>query len=85
MARLYAYGLRRRHRVSLVNNIVTDFHSPNGALLGVITAAFSIGAAIAVPLVPYVNDRFGRRACVVVGSAIITIGTILQTASVNGT
>jgi MFS family permease len=47
-------------------------------------AAFSIGAALAVPLVPYVNDRFGRKACIVVGSTIITIGAILQTASVDG-
>ncbi len=47
------------------------------------TAAFSIGAVIAVPFVPFVNDRFGRKACVVVGSVIICIGVILQTASVN--
>lgn len=60
-----------------------DFNSPNGALLGVMTAAFSIGAAAAVPFVPYVNDRFGRKACVVTGSAIITVGVILQTAAVN--
>ncbi|KIW17430.1 hypothetical protein PV08_04624 [Exophiala spinifera] len=59
------------------------FNSPNGALLGVLTAAFSIGAAAAVPFVPYVNDRFGRKACVVTGSAIISVGVILQTAAVN--
>ncbi|KIW72334.1 hypothetical protein PV04_00534 [Phialophora macrospora] len=59
------------------------FNSPNGALLGVMTAAFSIGAACAVPLVPYVNDRFGRKVCIIVGSVIITIGAILQTAAVD--
>ncbi len=62
-----------------------DFNSPTGALLGVMTAAFSIGAVIAVPFVPYVNDRFGRKACVVLGSAIISVGAILQTAAVNST
>lgn len=62
----------------------TDFQRPNGALLGVITAAFSIGAALALPLVPYVNDRFGRKACILVGSCIILVGAILQAASVNG-
>lgn len=30
----------------------TDFDNPNGALLGVITAAFSIGAVFAIPIVP---------------------------------
>lgn len=47
------------------------------------TAAFSIGAACAVPLVPYVNDRWGRKPCIVIGSVIIAIGAILQTASVD--
>lgn len=30
----------------------TDFNNPNGALLGIITAAFSIGAVFAIPIVP---------------------------------
>lgn len=60
-----------------------DFHTPNGALLGVMTAAFSIGAVLGLPLVPYINDRYGRKACIVVGSVIISIGAILQTASIN--
>ncbi|KAH0836146.1 hypothetical protein AYO21_04845 [Fonsecaea monophora] len=59
------------------------FGNPNGALLGVITAAFSIGAVVAVPLVPYVNDRFGRKPCIVFGSVIIVIGAVLQAAAVD--
>jgi len=47
------------------------------------TAAFSIGAVLGLPLVPYINDRYGRKACIVLGSGIITVGAILQTASVN--
>lgn len=69
---------------SMHANRRADFNHPNGALLGLITAAFSIGAALALPLVPYVNDRFGRKACILVGSTIIMIGAILQTASING-
>ena len=60
------------------------FNNPGGALLGVITAAFSIGAAVVLPVVPWVNDRFGRKACVVLGSAVILVGAVLQTASVDG-
>jgi hypothetical protein len=32
----------------------TDFNNPQGALLGIINAAFSIGAVLALPIVPYV-------------------------------
>jgi MFS family permease len=59
------------------------FESPNGAILGVITAAFSIGAAVALPAVPWTNDRLGRKLSIVIGSCIIVVGVILQTASVN--
>jgi hypothetical protein len=31
------------------------FNNPNGAILGVITAAFSIGAVLALPIVPFVS------------------------------
>lgn len=34
---------------------LTYFNNPQGALLGVITAAFSIGAVISLPIVPYVS------------------------------
>lgn len=42
-----------------------------------------LDSAYHVRLVPYINDRFGRRACITLGSIIITIGVILQTASVD--
>jgi MFS family permease len=61
----------------------TYFNNPNGAILGIITAAFNIGAVCSLPFVPYCNDRWGRKFCVVFGSILITIGVILQTASVN--
>ena len=33
----------------------TYFNNPGGAVLGVITAAFSIGAVLALPVVPFVS------------------------------
>jgi hypothetical protein len=33
---------------------IVDFNNPQGAILGIINAAFSIGAVIALPVVPYV-------------------------------
>lgn len=59
------------------------FNNPNGALLGVLSAAFNIGAVIALPFVPYCNDRWGRKFCVVFGSILSTAGAILQGASQN--
>lgn len=59
------------------------FDNPNGAILGVLTAAFNIGAVMALPFVPYCNDRWGRKFCVVFGSILTTVGAILQGASVN--
>jgi hypothetical protein len=63
--------------------LALDFHNPQGAILGIITAAFSLGAVGAIPAVPWVNDRFGRKASIKLGSVFILIGVILQTASVN--
>jgi sugar porter (SP) family MFS transporter len=47
------------------------------------SAAFSIGAVIALPVVPYTNDRVGRKHSITIGSVILAIGVILQTAAVN--
>lgn len=62
----------------------TDFDSPGGEWLGVLTAAYSIGAVISLPPVPWVNDRFGRKACLLTGTLIMITGSILQGAAVNG-
>jgi hypothetical protein len=63
--------------------LALDFDNPQGAILGIITAAFSLGAVGAIPAVPWFNDRFGRKASIKLGSVFILIGVIVQTASVN--
>jgi len=60
-----------------------DFNNPQGALLGVINAAFSIGAVLSLPIVPWINDRVGRKHSITIGSIILVVGVVLQTASVN--
>jgi MFS family permease len=47
------------------------------------SAAYSLGAIIALPAVPYVNDEWGRRRAILFGSFIMIIGAIIQTASQN--
>lgn len=47
-------------------------------LKGFLGASYSLGAVLALPFVPYVNQRFGRRWSIMFGSIISVIGAILQ-------
>lgn len=42
------------------------------------TASYSLGAIISLPFVPIVNNRFGRRWAIFIGSSIQCIGAIVQ-------
>ncbi|KAI5797382.1 hexose transporter [Peziza echinospora] len=59
------------------------FNHPTGSKLGIFSAIYSLGAIVVLPLVPFVNDRFGRRMCIVVGSCIMIFGAILQGCAQN--
>lgn len=61
----------------------TNTNSSTGAILGIVTASFNIGAVSGIPLIPFFNDRYGRKFCVVFGSVLISIGVIIQTAAIN--
>lgn len=60
-----------------------DFHKPDGAMLGFITASFSVGAVVVLPFIPWFNDKYGRKPSIVFGSIITVIGIILQAATIN--
>jgi MFS family permease len=62
-----------------------DFHHPVGALMGIISAAYNLGAICALPFVPWLNDKFGRRWAIFVGSWIMVGGSMLQAFSNGGT
>ncbi|KAI5805156.1 MFS transporter [Geopyxis carbonaria] len=59
------------------------FDHPRGAILGIMNSIYSLGALSMMVFVPWVNDRFGRRRSIIVGSIIMVIGAVLQTASVH--
>ncbi|KAI1843544.1 hypothetical protein JX266_010177 [Neoarthrinium moseri] len=59
------------------------FGHPTGSLKGIISAAYSLGAILSLPLVPIVNDRLGRRWSIFLGSWVMVIGAIIQGFSVN--
>jgi MFS family permease len=37
------------------------FDNPDGAPLGLLNAIFSVGSMVAMPIFPFIADRFGRR------------------------
>lgn len=49
------------------------------------SASYSLGCILALPFVPMVNDKYGRRISIILGSIIMIIGSVLQTASQNCT
>ncbi|KAJ1300931.1 hypothetical protein OPQ81_003357 [Rhizoctonia solani] len=59
------------------------FGRPRGNLLGIMSSMYSLGAICALPLVPYVNDRLGRRTAVLFGSLLMILGAALQASSIN--
>jgi len=61
-----------------------DFGHPAGALLGIISAAYNLGAICALPFVPWLNDTFGRRWAIFSGSWIMVVGALIQAFSING-
>ena len=64
---------------------LTDFDHPDGAMLGLISSMMNVGSVASIPIVPYCNDRWGRRLCIIIGSLIVVGGVIIQTAAVNRT
>jgi MFS family permease len=75
-----------------------DFGSPTGnikngspeyaidpALKGFLGAAYSLGAICALPFIPWVNQRFGRRWTIFIGSMISLVGALIQGFSNGGT
>ncbi|RSM06199.1 hypothetical protein CEP52_005812 [Fusarium oligoseptatum] len=58
-----------------------QFGSPKGALLGITSASYPLGAILSTPLSAFISDRFGRRQSIIIGSIIMILGVVMQTAS----
>ncbi|KAK2059127.1 general substrate transporter [Colletotrichum caudatum] len=54
------------------------FGNPQGSLKGIIAAAYSLGAVLSLPFIPFVNDRFGRRWSILGGSTVMVVGALVQ-------
>ncbi|KXH42749.1 hypothetical protein CNYM01_03772 [Colletotrichum nymphaeae SA-01] len=59
------------------------FGHPAGVRLGVVNAAQSIGSILALPIVGYLADCFGRKPVLLSGIILIIVATIIQSTSIN--
>jgi MFS family permease len=57
------------------------FGNPEGAMLGLVNAAQSIGSVLALPIVGGLSDRYGRKLVLLAGIAGVIIATIIQATS----
>jgi hypothetical protein len=48
------------------------------SLLGFISSCYQLGSIFAVPFAPWMNQRFGRRWSVMIGSLIMVVGALIQ-------
>ncbi|KAJ0417134.1 general substrate transporter [Aspergillus carlsbadensis] len=57
------------------------FDQPTGAILGLMSASYPLGAILSTPFSAIVSDRYGRRWSILIGSIIMIAGVAIQTAS----
>ncbi|KAK3110149.1 hypothetical protein LTR53_015864 [Teratosphaeriaceae sp. CCFEE 6253] len=57
------------------------FNHPSPATLGLLNAIFSVGQVVGLPFVPLLADGIGRKWTILLGSSLIFLGVVLQTAS----
>ncbi|ERT02100.1 MFS sugar transporter [Sporothrix schenckii 1099-18] len=70
--------------VQLVPAWTAYFHDPKGGYQGIMASSLSLGACVGLPFIPYVNDGFGRRWCIMFGSLLMIIGSLIQGFAING-
>ncbi|KAG4431371.1 hypothetical protein IFR05_013152 [Cadophora sp. M221] len=54
-----------------------------GPLLGILSCAYNLGSIMAVPIVPIISEKFGRRKSIAFGSSCMIVGAFLQGFSQN--
>lgn len=47
-------------------------------------SALPLGSVIGLPFIPLINDTWGRRWCIMFGSWVMIVGTIIQGLAING-
>lgn len=63
---------------------VQAIDNPDGNKLGLISAAYPLGALVGVFPAPYVADKLGRKVSILIGCLIIIAGALVQTLTTGG-
>jgi MFS family permease len=56
---------------------------PSGSIKGLFSGIMFLGSLLALPITPYIADGMGRRWGICIGSIIMILAVVLQSASVN--
>lgn len=56
----------------------------NPSLLGFMNASYQLGTIFAVPIAPWLNQKYGRRWSIMSGSLIMMLGAAIQGAAQHG-
>ncbi|KAF8841549.1 general substrate transporter [Paxillus ammoniavirescens] len=75
------YDASMLNGLQAVTSWLDFYHNPRSAMLGLMSAMYSLGAIVSVPFVPFVADRLGRRYSILFGSILMIVGGILQGAA----
>ncbi|OAA59046.1 myo-inositol transporter 1 [Niveomyces insectorum RCEF 264] len=68
---------------SIINNpdFVKTFDNPSAGLTGIIVAIYNLGCFAGCMLNVFISDRLGRRRCMWVAMAVLSVGAAIQTSS----
>jgi MFS family permease len=47
-------------------------------IIGFMSSCYQLGSILAVPVAPWLSQKYGRRMSIFVGSAIMVVGALLQ-------
>ncbi|KAI5920677.1 major myo-inositol transporter iolT [Camillea tinctor] len=59
---------------SMMNSLQVNFDNPSEARLGLLSAIYSLGALMAIPFVPTISQRLGRRWTIMSASVLMCLG-----------
>ncbi|KAE8154076.1 general substrate transporter [Aspergillus avenaceus] len=59
---------------------VLDLHG-NASLIGTITALYDVGCLVGALAAMYIGERLGRKRTIILGTSIMSVGALLQTAA----
>lgn len=66
------------NNLRMLHQFKNYFGDPKGSWLGLLTALYSIGSIISLPVVPYVADHLGRKAAIALGCVVMITGAAIQ-------